>query len=101
MKKLRKSFPLTQSKSGLDPKFMKHFAGSNPKLTKLIIVRIQSNPVLISGTQWRTKACKLFWFSLRLTTVCSLNLKQDLPVGVSVVLYIHFFRCLAFGLHTS
>ena len=60
------------------------------------------------GAHRRTEACKLFWarfqvfyktFSMRLTTnyfYC--NLKQDLTVGVLLIIYTHF--CV-FGLHKS
>jgi len=55
--KCRTSFPLTQSKSGLVPKFWRVWQSrSNPNATKFAIVRIQSNPstVQCSSLQWTT-----------------------------------------------
>jgi len=41
-------FPLTQSKSGPVPEFLRDlYSGSNPNSTKFAIVRIQSNPSLV------------------------------------------------------
>jgi len=62
--KLRNSFPLTQSKSGPDPNFMKQFTSRiQSKTNKFVIVRFQSNPCPVQCSFLEISPLKLFHFS--------------------------------------